>query len=823
MLGARQLRRALRVLENAAVVGAESSRLHGRILISLALAEAEQGRTDLGFTLLDEAATLLPAGEHGVLLQQAGLMLLRLGRVENALPLLDAAIPLLERSGEMAVLVPTLLNRALVHIDSGRVTPARDDLRRCARLARRHDLPLIAVKAGHNGGLCDLLTGDIPAALAAFAAAGRGYAQLSPGFLPILAVNRAKALLAAGLGHDAARDLDEALDQFRAQRLTQDYAEAALARAQAALTTGDLVGALAWSRRAETRFRARGNESWAQLAGLLRLRVELALGNIRRLPTRALALAASLRQHGLGHDAAAATLLAVRGLIRLGRIGPAGEVAAEVSRLGAGAPLDLRLLWRMTRAELALARGDTSGALSQLRAGLALLHGRRSRLGSLELQVGVAALGVELARTGLDAAGTTRLVFTWSERSRAQAFRTTPVRPSADPQTADDIAELRGLRRLAREAELAGRRDQRALARCAALERAILDRDRRVPGTGHSSALPTLTELTAELARDRRVLVTMFERQGQLRGLVVRDGRAHPVPLGDAAVAREAQRRLLADLDVLAGRDHPAPLAAVVRASIRHHVDVLTAELVAPLRPLIGTAELVLVPGAALSAVPWGLLPDLRGRPVTVAPSASAWYAAARADRGGADGDGADGDGAPDGPPVLVAGPDLRHAEAEIEAIAAIHPGSRTFRPADATVADVLAALRTAPLAHLATHGHHQRDNVLFSRLDLADGPLMAYDVYGLARPPRQVVLSACDVGRAAVHPGEEILGFTTALLLAGTRNVVASVVRVPDDVAIQVMTSYHRHLATGLPPARALAAATQTAPAAAFVCFGAG
>ena len=37
----------------------------------------------------------------------------------------------------------------------------------------------------------------------------------------------------------------------------------------------------------------------------------------------------------------------------------------------------------------------------------------------------------------------------------------------------------------------------------------------------------------------------------------------------------------------------------------------------------------------------------------------------------------------------------------------------------------------------------------------------MAYDIQQLAAPPGQVILSACDVGRSVVRPGEELLGFT--------------------------------------------------------------
>jgi len=126
-------------------------------------------------------------------------------------------------------------------------------------------------------------------------------------------------------------------------------------------------------------------------------------------------------------------------------------------------------------------------------------------------------------------------------------------------------------------------------------------------------------------------------------------------------------------------------------------------------------------------------------------------------------------------------------------------------------------------MAHLAAHGHHDRENFLFSRLDLADGPLMAYDIQQLAAAPRQVILSACDVGRSVVRPGEELLGFTAALLHVGTATVISSVARVADDAAVGIMTGYHRGLAAGARPARALAEAVLSGPYSPFICFGAG
>jgi CHAT domain-containing protein len=156
--------------------------------------------------------------------------------------------------------------------------------------------------------------------------------------------------------------------------------------------------------------------------------------------------------------------------------------------------------------------------------------------------------------------------------------------------------------------------------------------------------------------------------------------------------------------------------------------------------------------------------------------------------------------------------------------IAKVYPGCRLLLGETATVSATLHALDGTRLAHLAAHGHHDRENVLFSRLDLADGPLMAYDIQQLAAAPRQVILSSCDVGRTVVRPGEEILGFTAALLYVGTPTVISSVTRVADDAAaVGIMTGYHHALRSGARPAEALARAALAEPFNPFVCFGSG
>jgi hypothetical protein len=826
-VGVRKLRGGLAALgwrERAAGddgVPEQHRQLAARLLISLAYLEAEQGNTDYGLRLLGEAERSAPASAKSLLLAQRGLILLRTGQWAEALAQLTAAEPLLDADPER--LARVLLNRGVLHLNTGDVRRARGDLRRAGDVAVGAGAELIAAKAMNNLGYCDLLNGDIPAALHLFDVAADMYKRIAPGLLPTLETDRARALLAAGLASDAVVELDSAIAEFRKQRRDQNCAEAELSRAQAALAVGDLSGTRRWAATAMRRFRRRGNEAWAALAELTRLRA--APGAARgawsarghrplRVAADAQHLAERLRSHGLRADAALAELIAARALLAAGRCDDAADRLAAAGN-GRTLPLEVALLRRLARAEYAVLNGQAGRALSELRTGLALLHTRRGQLGSPDLQTGAAALGAELAEAGLRLVldrGSARHAFAWLERSRAQAFRVRPVRPPADPEEAAVLAELRQLSSLIRTAELNGTPDPSSVARHAELRRLVRQRSWQAGGLGETIAEAAAGDVGVALDESGQTYAGILVRDGRMLAVTIRAGRVRMERLGDFTTATEAARRLTADLDALAGRRLPVRLESVIRESIRHQTDVLHDEVVAPLLLTFGDDGAVLVPAGALAGVPWSMVPGLRGRPVTVAPSASSWLAAWRSAKPGAA-----------ARPLLVAGPDLRHAIPEIALIATIYPGGRPLTGQDATVEATLRALDGADLAHFAAHGHHDRDNVLFSRLDLADGPLMAYDIQRLSTAPKQVVLSACDVGRTVVRPGEEILGFTAALLHIGTPTVISSVTRVADEAAVGVMTAYHRALSTGIRPAQALAAASEAEPFSPFVCFGTG
>jgi CHAT domain-containing protein len=217
----------------------------------------------------------------------------------------------------------------------------------------------------------------------------------------------------------------------------------------------------------------------------------------------------------------------------------------------------------------------------------------------------------------------------------------------------------------------------------------------------------------------------------------------------------------------------------------------------------------VLVPAGALHALPWAVLPSCRGRAVSVAPSATTWLTATRTNPAPARGT------------VLVAGPDLAHAEAEVLALRETRASVLTAERATAEA--VLAAVDGAALAHLATHGEFRADNPMFSHIRLHDGPLTVYDLQRLRRPPAVVVLSACDSGLSAVRPGEELMGLTAALLGLGTGTVVGSVLPADDAATRSLMLDLYGRLRSGAGTAAALAAAQSTVDAPVFCCFGAG
>ena len=412
--------------------------------------------------------------------------------------------------------------------------------------------------------------GTCPSALRAFSAARADYELLAPGRLASLAVERARALLAAGLYTEADRELAYAAEQ-RGRAAAQPY----IRRRGAGPRGGRPAGRPDRGREA---MGAGGQGPVPRPRQRPPRRACLAARGSRRLhrhrrPARAIAvqaqaLAGRLSRLGLPEDARVAALVAARALISAGQPARAARIVARYGPPGRFDRLDTRLLWRLARAELAAADGRPAEASRNLLAGMAALHRHRTQFGCLDLQTGAAVHGQDLARAGLAAALARQspgAVYRWSERARAQALLLPAVRPPDDPGAAAALEELRQTRHALRARELAGQPVSGLHARAEVLQRRVREQSWATPGRrGAAAPAPTPMEMVRE--RLAGAALVIYLRDGpELRALVVAGDTVSLRRLGGYPAAAEAVLRLRADLDAQAGRALPSRLATAVQ------------------------------------------------------------------------------------------------------------------------------------------------------------------------------------------------------------------------------------------------------------------
>jgi hypothetical protein len=522
-------------------------------------------------------------------------------------------------------------------------------------------------------------------------------------------------------------------------------------------------------------------------------------------------LRAEFAAEGLRAESRTAAFVTAEALLDRGRPDTARAIADTVGPAKSADPIGARLHTGYLRARLARAGGAPVKAAQHVRSGLAELAAYQARFGSIDMQTGSAIHGRRLAELGVAIAldeGRAAPVFAASERGRAVSSRLPAVRPPANHRTAELLADLRqtveGVHASPKDAVLQRRRRQ--------LEREIKSRSWTMAGAGEVQRPASLGMARAAASSTGSTLVSFVRAAGSLHAVVL-DARSTSMrSLGSAERVDELAQRARADLDVLAHR-LPAALRAAAAASLDRSLGALDETLLKPLR--LGSSRLVVVPTGILGALPWGAMPSCRGRPVTVTPSATAWLAALGSASRPASGPAA---------VVAIAGPNLERSEHEVAALAANWPAGRALTGSAGGRDALAAAMAHATVVHIAAHGRHHTENPLFSSISLADGALFAYELDQTVRCADHVILSACELGRSTIRPGDEALGLTSVLLHLGSRSVVAGVARVEDATAAQVMIAYHAGLAAGRDSAEALADALDagTEAPAPFVCFGA-
>jgi CHAT domain-containing protein len=788
----RELRTALRL---ARASGRRDREVDVLATLGATLGRAGRGRE--GLAALDLGIRHSRGALTGRVLLRRADVLLVLGRYPDALADLRGAVTRLRRAGDVVWEARSRAYRGFVQLALGATTQADKDFVVAERLFAQSGQEFEYAQAMNNRGLLAFARGDLPTALAYFDEAGRRFEAVGTPD-PSLAIDRCAVLLAAGLAEDAFQEADRAVARIPPTGgQAAKRAELTYGAAMAALATGDTATARERAEQAGRLFRAQHRDWWAARAELVALEARYAAGENRPGMLRRAGQVAVRLDELKAPEAPRAHLLAGRVALALGRRAAAERHLRDAAgSRRRGAPLARGGGW-LAQALLANLRGHVRATLNACAQGLNALDEHRITLGSTELRAHATAHGAELAKLAQRAAldrGDARGLLLWSERWRATALAVPSVRPPPDAELVDELAALREVVRRLEKARNSGPPRAAALEReRRRLEEAVRARTlrTRAPVTGTAARLQ-LDALLAGLGDVR--LVELIDVDGVLHAIVVAGGR---VRRRTAGRLQEAEREVELARFRLRWLAHGQPTSRS-GPSLDQIGRRLEEVLLGPVAAEFGDGPLVVVPPGRLHAVPWALLPALRDRVVSVAPSAAIWLRAREI-------------AAPAGRRVaLVYGPDLGTGGAEIPDLARRYPGATVLGNGSATADRVLTALDGAWLAHVAAHGTFRSDSPLFSALRLDDGPLTVHDFERLRRAPYRLILSSCESGVAKPVGADELLGLTTGLVPLGAAGILASVVQVNDVAAVPVMLALHDRLAAGVPLAEALLRARQ-------------
>ncbi len=807
------MRRALQRTDKAPDEQAGAAR--ARILITLAWSTVYlRGRTQALELLEEVRASTTSSRLLGLTHVQEAVIHVTCSDWQGAIRAMD------EAEGAFELFTPreqvaALLNRGLAHLSLLHLEPARADLDRAVELSVAERIPEQEFKARHNLGCLEFYAGRFPEAIRLMRAADEMDAP----------VQRARArhdlalvLLEVGLLDQARTALRSALAEARAEHLRLDEGDIHLDLSRCAVLLEQPAAARAELGAAIAAYRSRGAAQRQRSAALQRAAADVEDGRVPRDLEQV--LAPWLHDHPVTpEDRLAVRVRAEAALLR------ADLATAEqaLQRLRTKAPQGVAAAMhdRLLRARFAAARGEAGRARRTVRDALTRLTTTLQPSQSVEVRSALAVHGRRLAAFDLADAmrsGSPRRVFDSVERWRAVSHRLTPVSAELDPRHELLLAELRRARHLLAGSDLPeGTERDRLRERAARLEWQVAQDDwATADGVGEAASDAralrgtSLSEVQPLLASEGVAAVVLFDHDGEQYALHVAGRRPTLHALGPRSHIAALAAQLGRDLRARAFATPNPALANAVPRAVDSSVRALDTALFSSVetQPGIGT---VVVPGRTLTSVPWNLLPSLAGRPVTVSPSMSRWASGHRPFTGR--------------PPTTVtalAGPGLAHAGKEVEDVGSVWRNDHALTCRDeATSVDVKVALGSAGLVHIAAHGSHEDQSPFFSSLRMGDGPVFAHE---LPRPvaAEHVVLSACDVGRSDLRPGDEPLGLTAALLALGARSVVAAVAPVRDDVASRAMVRYHEHLASGQSAAVALAdTIVEHTDAGAFCLFG--
>jgi len=495
--------------------------------------------------------------------------------------------------------------------------------------------------------------------------------------------------------------------------------------------------------------------------------------------------------------------------------------------VGLGIP-DLIIRIERLRGRMASLENRTQAAELHLKRAIERLEGMRASLRVDEFKAAYLGDKLEVYGDLVDLLLDKQLsqeAFEYAERAKSRALVDMLARRGEQPQSETDPTiqrlqqELAEVRRelnqhfLASEAEEKGIRGnhwEKVMALEQRVTQLIREIERLQPGAAimERSQNLRLSDVQRALEPDAVLLEYYHTRRGLVAFLLDKTGVEVVRNLGSLEQVQQHIEQLEFFLSRVAhggimlkiyGEEAP-------KRSVDEQLQALYQLLIEPLPNKYLGRPLVIVPHGILHMVPFGALFDgekylIEHVEVSYAPSAAVYTLCRQRERLGV------------GSLIAFGVPleNIPQTTEEVQQIGRIVHESHTFVGERATLQNFFLSAPRAGVLHIATHGAFRPDNPMFSGLRMADGWLVARDLYNLRLKAELVVLSACETGLAKQTGGDELMGLARGFLYAGAPCLVASLWPVRDEVTAQFMVTLYTNLRTGKPIATALREAQLT------------
>lgn len=774
-------------LRRAAKAAWQDTDLLARIELSLAGSLGFVGQFDEARQLLDRLVENDDELHAAKAEHQRATLMQRAGDTEAAVEGYERAITIFRKHDRPTAQGHLHTNLGILFTYEGKIEEALTQLDRAMDAYERAGELQWQAMTVHNRGWTISCTGDLPAALALLDEAEDRFAALNVPEGSRTAV-RAEALLRAGLYQRAHDDLVVAADELLRLGLLTDRAEVLVQASQAATMAGRRSSGRQLAEEAQALLEDQGRSGWQALAVAAELEAGGRPSGADDVPTLAADLVAA------GHSAVAFRVLTAAAWTAL----ETGDQELAGSLVGLVPPIELtpseQVRLAALRLRLLTIAGDPTTGLEIAEDAYARIEWLIDGVGSLDL-VGGAAYELDRLVAAAKAALPQDDVgeqLRWAERRRAVGARRWPR------QTGDVI-------------------------------RGLLNRYRAVDGQVHET--PDDAELRKELTEIQRQIETSGWTGGASRQHH-RSSASGPSPETGALVDLSVNGDLVQIALVVGGQStivdrRPLPADLVVAADRLHRLWMgaapaqepsladrcldLVAELEGALLGDVGLPDgpLTIAIDPELRGIPFGCLPLVTDRPVTISP----WRGDTEIHR-------------PSGGRLLIPDPDLSVADRERSSI--VRGGGWTVLQPGDSVDRAVDELSKHRVIHISSHGGVEEGNPMFSWLGLPAGRLYLQDVTRLSSAPEVVVIAACLAASARPFGPAGALSFAEGFLGAGCRWVVASPSVLPDDAELaRFVGELHTHLAKEIPPPEALTVTRRNAiargdrrAAGAFVCY---